>query len=124
MQKPDSWNILARKSFWTYKRTFEMWHSLTHAALQDVDAQPITGPVRLEVIARWKTKRKHDIDNILLKPILDAVVKCGILRGDDTGDIVEIKSQGLTDQDEESIQINIIPVVLVSKNGTDECSRA
>lgn len=119
MQKPESWNTLARKTFWAYKRVFEMWYTLTGAALSEVDAQPVAGPVRLEVTARWKTKRRHDIDNILLKPVLDAMVKREILRDDGVNDIVEIKLRGLIDQSEDSLQIDIIPVVLRSQGGTD-----
>jgi Holliday junction resolvase RusA-like endonuclease len=122
--KPDSWNILVRKHYRTVMRVFEMWHSLTYAALRDIDAQPINGPVRIEVVARWKTKRAHDIDNILLKPILDTVVKYGILKGDDVRYVVEIKLQGLIDQVEESIEVNIIPVVLRSASVSSEASGA
>lgn len=109
MHKPESWNNLARKSYWTYKRVFEMWANLTGEALDRVEATPIGGVVWIEVTARWKSKRQHDVDNVLLKPILDALVKRGILAGDSLEYIAEIKIRGLIDRAEESVQVDIHP---------------
>ncbi len=107
-EKPQSWNTLARKNYWTYKKVFEAWHYLTHQALTAVKAKPINGPVRLVVVARWKGKTRRDVDNILLKPIIDAMVAYGVLSDDDTTNITEITTRGLTGQEAESLSIELI----------------
>lgn len=122
--KPESWNKLARKSYWTYKRVFEAWHALTWQALTEADIRKAEGAVRLVVTARWKGNRHHDLDNILLKPVIDTMVKFGVFPDDRLKNIPEITLRGLTNQEEDSLQIDLVPVVLGSKNGTDECSRA
>lgn len=116
MHKPDSWNSLVRKHYRTVMRVFATWHSLTWEALQEYKIPKITGPVRLVAIGRWKGDGRHDVDNILLKPVIDMMVKAEIFEDDDLTNITEIISRGYKNQDVDALEIYILPV----ESGTDE----
>lgn len=45
-------------------------------------------PIKLVIEAHYRNNNRHDPDNLYVKPILDALVKIGVLK-DDNGDCVE-----------------------------------
>lgn len=108
-RKPDSWNALARKSYWAYKPIFDAWHALTWHALARLDPKRAEGAVRIIATARWKDGRRRDLDNILLKPVLDTMVRYGLLQDDQVRNVAEIVVRGFLNQDEDSLEIEVHP---------------
>jgi len=99
--RPVSWNTLARKSRWTYKETFEAMKVQTMAAVMKTKPYPrFTGQVKVRFIAAWKDKRKHDLDNVCVKPILDELVSMKVLTGDDMDVMTEVVIRGNRSKEE------------------------
>lgn len=89
-----SWNVLARKSHWTYTRVFKELQEATLYALREARPVAVTPPVRLIATAFWRGKRKRDISNIVLKPIEDMLVQLKILPDDSCDIITEVVLRG------------------------------
>jgi len=93
--KAVSWNTLARKNHWYYTKAFDYWKDLTLGMANALKPKaPYNGPVRLIFEARWKGKRAHDADNILVKPIVDQLKDMGFFIDDNTFFIPEVVLRG------------------------------
>ena len=65
-------------------------------------------PVKIHVHARWKEKRKHDIDSLLFKPILDQIVSSGILPDDSLEYVESVTFSGETGTGKDEMIVFII----------------
>lgn len=76
---------------WAIRHAVVAWvHQRVWAALQEQDAiTPLSPPVRLRARFVFPTARKRDVDNwtTILKPVVDALVKAGVLI-DDNADLL------------------------------------
>lgn len=107
--KPVSWNTLARKSYWTYKRVFDELKEVTFQAVREQKIRKYTCSIELYVNAGWKEKRRHDIDNIVLKPILDQLVEMEIIEDDSSKFIRHIHITGNNEQSQDSLVLEFRP---------------
>ena len=103
--KPLSWNVLARKNHWIYTKIFNEWKQATWIAATEAKIKPHHDPVKLHVLASWKGKRRHDIDNIILKPVIDQLVSMGVFLDDRIGCIDEITIRGVVNAKEDCLKI-------------------
>lgn len=105
-EAPLSWNTLARKHYWTFKEAFERWKWLTVEAARKQPVKPVgEAKVRMVFTASWKGKRRHDIDNIVVKPILDQLRDMGIFPDDDAKHVVEVVLRGATGCAQDGLEI-------------------
>ena len=106
--KPLSWNVLARKNHWTYTRTFkEMAEATKYGERKGTMPKP---PVDIVVTCLWKGKRRHDIDSIVFKPILDQLVRDGLLPDDSLEYVRSVTYRGETGCDHDGYEIIITPI--------------
>lgn len=68
-------------------KSHKEWHTRAMWQLKAQRLKPIKGPVKIEMVAEFKTKRKKDLDGVL-SSILDLLVDAGIIE-DDTHTIVK-----------------------------------
>lgn len=107
-KKPISWNLLARKSHWTYKKIADEWKEATFYAIKSQHIQPIrTFPVTITIVARWKFKKRHDIDALFAKSVLDTLVTSGVLPDDSLEYVSSVSYEGETGAKEDSMEITI-----------------
>lgn len=104
---PVSWNQVLRKHWRVYKGIKDDLASRTLSAIAKGQIKPLRGPVEIEVMAHWKTKRLRDIDNICLKPIIDELVREGILEGDTCNIVRRVSYLGKIDCKREGLSILI-----------------
>lgn len=83
-----SWNEALRKHWRVWQKIKEDSATRTLQAVYKDKIKPMPGPVTIEVMAHWRTKRLRDLDNICIKGVVDLLVSEGILEGD-TCDIVQ-----------------------------------
>ncbi len=105
-EAPMSWNTLARKHYWTFKQAFDRWKWLTSAAVSEISPPPFEGPVRVVFEAGWKGRRRHDIDNIVVKPILDELKARGFFPDDDAAHVAEVVLKGSTGCQEDGLKVS------------------
>ena len=77
------WGIYAGKK--------RQWADKIYVAVMDQQIMPHKGAVGIELQLTYPTRRKRDPDNILLKFLLDGLVKSGIITDDTFEYIKEIK---------------------------------
>lgn len=106
---PVSWNQVLRKHWRVYKGIKDDLASRTLSAINKMPIEPISTPVTIEVMAHWKTRRLRDIDNICLKPIIDELVRSGILKGDTCDIVKRVTYLGKIDCKREGLSILITP---------------
>ena len=95
--KAVSWNTLARKNHWTFSKVFHAWAEATYEAVKAARIVPVTQyPISIEVEAHWRHKRRHDVSNIVLKPIEDQLVTMGILKDDSLEYVTSVSFRGKT----------------------------
>jgi len=80
--KPISWNVLARKNHWKYPEIFNDWKTMVSYAIYATKKTKFKNPVNIAIHAKWKEKRRHDIDSLMIKPVIDQLVTEGILMDD------------------------------------------
>jgi hypothetical protein len=89
---PPSLNSVYAGIHWTKrKKLADDMHKLTHVAAKHLE--PFTGPVELKLRARLgKGKRAYDCSNYALgfKLAEDAIVRAGVLRGDESDKVVRV----------------------------------
>lgn len=116
--KPISWNVLLRKHYWTVKKVFDEWKKATRWAVKEGKVRAVSVyPVQIMVEAHWKQKRVHDIDGLVFKPILDALVNCGILKADNLNHVAEVVHRGKIGQEQDQLIITIIENYDTRTNG-------
>lgn len=92
---PASWNVTRNR--WKYCDIKDMWAmGINTWAGKDKPTARYDFPVRLIFEASWKGRRKHDVDNMFVKPIIDGLVRIGFFKGDDTEFIPEVVLRGKT----------------------------
>jgi len=116
-KKPASWNVVARKHYWTVKKEFESWQEATLEAVAGTRprALPIPAswyPVQITFVARWKVNRRHDIDSLLVKPVVDAIVSLGLLPDDDLSHVGRVCFEGVIGATDgaDTLEIRIEPM--------------
>jgi len=107
--KPISWNTLARQNHWKFSKVFHGLKDVAKLALLETwaDKPKFTKPVTVRVNAHWKGGRRHDVDNVVVKPLLDLLVEERILEDDDSRCVRSVTLTGETgcDKDEYVIEI-------------------
>jgi len=78
------------KSIIISSKSHKEWHARAMWQLKAQRLTPIKGPVKIEIIAWFKTKRKKDLDGVL-STVLDLLVDAGIIE-DDSHTIVKYVS--------------------------------
>lgn len=78
---------------WGRKKViFDLWEELvfwySKTAENRPEVLPFDLPVFIRVTGRFKDKRRRDLDGFCLKPIIDGLVRAGVLK-DDSMDYVE-----------------------------------
>lgn len=58
--------------------------------------KPFTKPVKVTVHCSWEWNRRHDIDSVLVKPVLDALVESGYLVDDNLNYVRSVTFTGET----------------------------
>lgn len=116
--KPISWNVLLRKHYWTVKKVFDEWNEATRWTIKDQGIKPVkTYPVSIHVHAAWKYKHVHDIDGIVFKPVIDTLVKQGILQADDLNYLGQVVCTG-----EVGAKMDALIITLIENYGTQQSS--
>jgi len=105
--KAISWNVLARQNHWKYTRIFNEMKQSTWYAIRAGKKEVFTEPVEIHFHARWKQKRRHDVDSLVLKPVLDQIVTDGILKDDSIEYVRSVTYTGETGADKDEIVIEI-----------------
>lgn len=109
--KPISWNVLARKHYWEYVRTFDEWKRAVRAsagAMRDgAEERPLIFPVKVTFHCRWKQKRRHDVDSVVAKPVLDELVAMGILPDDSLAYVREASFTGEVGADADEMVVTV-----------------
>lgn len=77
-----SWNQIVRKHWRVYTNIKEDVASRTLQAVRRAKIVPIKGPLEIEVMAQWKTKRLRDVDNTYVKAVIDLLVSEKIIERD------------------------------------------
>lgn len=80
--KVESWNTIATAHWRVYSRKKDEAKQATEYALLPSPLQPIAGQVTIEIDAYYADNRRHDLDNLFVKPILDVLVERGIIKDD------------------------------------------
>lgn len=63
---------------------------------------------RLIFTAYFKGKRKHDPDNLYVKPMIDALILAGIIEDDNSNIVQSVTLQCVTEAEEEKVVIEIL----------------
>ena len=71
-----------------YKRIVDEFKNLTLLALRGLPHEKFADKVEIEIIVYQETKRRRDCDNVFAKPVIDTIVKWGIIE-DDNWTVVE-----------------------------------
>ena len=78
-----SLNNLLRKNKWTCKRATDEAKEAAFYAIKQAKLKPIKQfPVVITFHAVWKNKIRRDVDDLFTKPIVDQLVRSGILPDD------------------------------------------
>lgn len=111
--KPISWNVLARKNHWLYTKVFNEWKQATWAAVKEAKLEKcrFSTPALIVIICRWKQRRRHDIDSIVAKPVIDALVGMGILEDDSLEYVFEVRYEGQTGAKADEMEVHLVPSV-------------
>lgn len=64
--------------------------------------------VRLTFTAYFQGKRKHDPDNLYVKPMIDALVQAGIIEDDNSEIVQSVTLKVVTGAKEASVEIEIL----------------
>lgn len=95
--KPITWNALVGRNRWTYKKIKDLWQANTRYAILEAKMAPVNGfKVEIGIHAHWKQKRRHDIDDLYGKGILDQLVYSGILEDDSLEYVTKVTYTGKT----------------------------
>src|SRR5574343_1265962 len=114
-KKAVSWNVAALKNFWTVKKIFNEWHEATYWAILEAwkgQGEPerlklTKFPVDIEINCLWSSKRRHDVDSLLVKPIVDSLVEREILPDDNLDYVRSVKFTGSTGNKEDLMIVEI-----------------
>lgn len=113
LRKSVSWNVLVRQNFWKVKAVFDAWKEETGYAVLAAHLKPIPKewyPVRVHFFAAWKHKRRHDIDSLIVKPILDTLTVMDIWPDDSSEYVGQVLFEGVTGAGEDSLTVTISPI--------------
>lgn len=106
--KPISWNKIIAKGWRNRKQVFDEWSEQTALSVMAYRIAPIKKyPVSIAVSAFWEHKNRHDIDSLVFKPVLDALVTLGVLKDDNLKMVSHVSFQGSTDQEEDCMVVSI-----------------
>lgn len=72
-------------------KRYARWQDQAGWMIKVARLQPMVGPVKVAVALHAKDRRRRDADN-LIKPVVDSLVKYGILAGDDQRYVVAVES--------------------------------
>lgn len=93
---PPNGNALHRMGHWEVRKSRAAWAEVTDAGMVDAEILPWRGePIQratLDLLWRFNTRRARDLDNLIagIKPIIDALVRSGILVSDDSEHLIGI----------------------------------
>lgn len=113
--KPITWNTIAAKNRWTYKKIKDQWQAQTLYAIREAQIKPIRGSkVEIGIHARWKQRRLHDACDLYAKAIIDQLVYSGILEDDSLEYVERVTFSGTIGQprDEMVVTIKVLDDVL------------
>lgn len=103
-----SLNDLLGKSKWVFRRTIDDIHLATWAAIESSKAKPVRRfPVTVRFHASWKGKQRHDIDALFCKPVLDQIVRSGLLPDDSIKYIAAVVFTGETGAKGDFLRVDI-----------------
>ena len=93
---PPSLNFIlseARKHWSNYSRLKKVWTQIVCDSLESQSVFKVKHPIRVSVQYTFGNLSRHDLDNYVLKFILDALVKAEIIEDDSNDHIksIEIK---------------------------------
>lgn len=114
--KMPSWNEYNSRSHWAKakKKNDEIYwlvyEAIKNSGYKDINDLLQNKKVKLIFEIHYKGNRRHDPDNSFLKPIIDGIVKCGLLRDDSTKEIKEIIIRARVGQKENKVIIDILPI--------------
>lgn len=87
--KCPSWNIFYAGVHWTKrKKIVDEIHTLVWAECKKHKIKKVVAPIKIAFEVSFKSKRRHDPDNIFCKGFLDGLVLAGVIE-DDNSEIVK-----------------------------------
>ena len=113
-RKYTTWNEIIKVTarHWAMKKKiFDSWHNETYWIIKSIKNKPelpFKNKVALEVTVKCKDKRKRDPDGVCIKPILDSMVKSGVLEDDNSNFVSSVKVTLLTGTGENCVIIDIL----------------
>ena len=106
--KMPSWNTYYAGVHWSKrKRKADELHNLVFCAAKALKKVKRVKQCNITVIAWYKGKRKHDPDNMYIKPFIDGLVMAGILPDDDCTVVKQISLRAINDCKEDKIFITL-----------------
>ncbi|MFA6018494.1 MAG: RusA family crossover junction endodeoxyribonuclease [Patescibacteria group bacterium] len=107
--KPESWNNIVGKNRWVYQKIKDTWERETFYAIKAARLKPQNGPCRVIFTARYKERRRHDLDNIFVKKTMDCMVKQGIFPDDNLTIVMEVIFHGQVGCERDELIVEIEP---------------
>ncbi len=110
--KPISWNVLARKNHWLYTKVFDEWKRATWAAVEEGRLRGIRfkGPVVISVECHWVQHRRHDVDSVVAKPVIDALVDMRVIPDDSLEFVREVRYSGQVGAGKDEMTVTVYPI--------------
>jgi crossover junction endodeoxyribonuclease RusA len=108
-ETPPSINkYMGRKNVWQYRADKERWTQMVYLmALYAKPEEYITpDKARVTVTYYFKTKARHDPDNMTPKLFMDGLTKAGIIK-DDSFDFIELVLRGSYDKTNSRTEIEV-----------------
>lgn len=101
-------NQLLNKHWTVVKKAKDELAQATWISLLQGKFKPLTVfPVTLCLHLKWKQRRRHDLDAVLTKQILDQMVRQGLLPDDNLKYVGEVRITGETGADRDEIIVEI-----------------
>lgn len=108
--KPVSWNALVRKHYRTVTKLADEWKVATLYAVKEAKIKPFPSdalPIHISFTASWKGKRRHDIDSLYVKAVVDQLVAMRILPDDNCSIVRSVMVTGRNGQKADSLLVEI-----------------
>lgn len=106
--KPVSWNQIATSHWRKYKKYKDELAEHTFYTIKKQGIESCVFPVEILVEVSWKDKRKRDVDNIFIKPILDTLVRENILKDDNCEYVRSVYYTGKIGEEREGIRVILL----------------
>jgi hypothetical protein len=92
---PPGGNALHRMTHWQVRDERAKWKARTERSVEALLLPTPPAIPRCALTVRWafRVRRSRDFDNLIagLKPVIDGLVSSGVLQGDSTREIIEIR---------------------------------